>query len=374
MAVDMDTIVLSSNIIICSFFLIFIGISQRNQQFAKLVFSAYLIMVIFLCMNIFYNLNNVRFETVDHSFLVLIHSGILLLSIFATRHSQKLSTPTVFLIAMFLAVIFLTIYFISLSTPHFSEFILPIIGFFAALYSLQILTAFLMQNEHHADIFAEFRINWLTNANYVLFFAWTAIFLLKILDYFLTISAPEAIADYVPSLVIYIVTLSYFVENKQSVNNHIDMLKSPPEPALPHKLDFFFPQFIEKYVRSSLKEKEVEEIEKKVNYWVHQQKLYLDPNLNLDLLSAKTGTPKHKLSQYFSRVLKQSFNNFINTKRVEAFKQKVADHKNNQFTLLALAYDAGFNSKSSFNLIFKKIAGITPKQYSDSLGNQKRPK
>ena len=374
MAGAVDTIVLSSNIIICSFFLLYIGISLKDQLFEKLVFGVYFLMVIYLCIGILYHLNQLPFEIFDHSFMVVIHSGILLLSTFATRNSENLNKTTVFPIAVFLTIVFLSVYFDDKSTLRFSEFVLPVIGIFASLYGLQILTTSLIQHERSADIFAEFRINWLSSANYALFFAWTTLFILKILEYFLAMSVPEKITDYVSALVIYVVTLSYFIQNKSVLNNRIDMSKSPSEPALPHKLDFFFPQFIEKYVRSSLKREEIEEIEKQVSYWIIQQKLYLDPNLNLDLLSVKTGTPKHKLSQYFSRCLKQSFSDFINRKRVETFKQKVADNKNKQFTLLALAYDAGFNSKSSFNLIFKKIAGITPKQYSDSLEKQKRPK
>jgi len=53
----------------------------------------------------------------------------------------------------------------------------------------------------------------------------------------------------------------------------------------------------------------------------------------------------------------------VNDYRIEEVKIKLANFKNQSFTILALAFDSGFNSKSSFNNIFKKSTGVTPSQY-----------
>ena len=58
-----------------------------------------------------------------------------------------------------------------------------------------------------------------------------------------------------------------------------------------------------------------------------------------------------------------NFYDFVNDYRVEEIKQKLADPAQNQYTLNALAFDCGFNSKSTFNELFKKNTGKTPKEY-----------
>jgi AraC-like DNA-binding protein len=65
-----------------------------------------------------------------------------------------------------------------------------------------------------------------------------------------------------------------------------------------------------------------------------------------------------------------NFYDFVNRYRLEEFKKLASDPKNRQFTMLALAFDCGFNSKSSFNRYFKKATGQTPSQYFTALSKQ----
>ena len=58
-----------------------------------------------------------------------------------------------------------------------------------------------------------------------------------------------------------------------------------------------------------------------------------------------------------------NFYHFVNYYRVEKVKESIAENKNQNLTLLAIAYDSGFNSKTTFNTIFKKFTGQTPTQY-----------
>jgi AraC-like DNA-binding protein len=58
-----------------------------------------------------------------------------------------------------------------------------------------------------------------------------------------------------------------------------------------------------------------------------------------------------------------NFQDFINKYRVEEFIERLKNDQNNHFTLLGIATDVGFNSKSSFNAIFKKYKGLTPTQF-----------
>jgi AraC-like DNA-binding protein len=91
------------------------------------------------------------------------------------------------------------------------------------------------------------------------------------------------------------------------------------------------------------------------------------PYLNCDLkqidLALQVKIPSHILSFIINEKLKKNYFDFINEYRVNESKKKLIDPKNSQFTILSIAYDCGFNSKSSFNRIFKNHTGITPSEY-----------
>ena len=73
-------------------------------------------------------------------------------------------------------------------------------------------------------------------------------------------------------------------------------------------------------------------------------------------------SPNH-LSQVINQYEKKNFYDFINMYRVEEFKRRALKPENSNYSILAIAYDSGFNSKSSFNQVFKKIEGKTPSRY-----------
>ena len=94
-----------------------------------------------------------------------------------------------------------------------------------------------------------------------------------------------------------------------------------------------------------------------------QKKLFIDPELNLKQLAANVGLHPNKLSWLLNNHFGKNFNDFINQFRIKEFQQLAIDPANKNLTLLALAYDSGFNSKTVFNTFFKKETGVTPKQW-----------
>jgi AraC-like DNA-binding protein len=72
------------------------------------------------------------------------------------------------------------------------------------------------------------------------------------------------------------------------------------------------------------------------------------------------------ISQIINQKENKNFYDFVNTYRFEEFKRLISLQKNQQYTLLSLAYDCGFSSKSSFNRYFKKATGQTPSEYSST--------
>ena len=90
---------------------------------------------------------------------------------------------------------------------------------------------------------------------------------------------------------------------------------------------------------------------------------HLDPKLTLRDLAEQMNMPANQLSQLLNMGFQQNFAEFVNSYRLQTFKEKVANPKLHHLTLLALAYDSGFNSKTVFNTFFKKKMGMTPRTY-----------
>lgn len=99
---------------------------------------------------------------------------------------------------------------------------------------------------------------------------------------------------------------------------------------------------------------------KKVEVVVQTEKLYLNPELTLSDLSAKLNSNNSWVSYVINTGFQKNFNDFVNAFRVADFQEKVIDPKLSHYTLLALAYECGFNSKSTFNRAVKKATGELP--------------
>ncbi len=110
-----------------------------------------------------------------------------------------------------------------------------------------------------------------------------------------------------------------------------------------------------------------EEENKNINLQIHSlfsnSHPYLDNDLTLNKLAKQLGTTDKKLSYYLNNHLKTNFYDFINGHRVEAFIKKIDSDLIEHLSLLGIAYECGFKSKSSFNRIFKKHTGLSPSAY-----------
>ena len=96
---------------------------------------------------------------------------------------------------------------------------------------------------------------------------------------------------------------------------------------------------------------------------VEREELYMNSELTLNDLAKKMGISAHNLSEVINTGLNQNFFEFINRFRVETVKADLIDPEKSHLNILSLAYDAGFNSKTAFNTIFKKHTGLTPSNY-----------
>lgn len=118
-----------------------------------------------------------------------------------------------------------------------------------------------------------------------------------------------------------------------------------------------------KYSNTSLSDTESELKLQAIQAYMLHQKPYLNGELTIQELSGKVNIPVNSISQIINSKLNQNFFEFVNHYRVEEFKREVLNPKNQHLSLLGIALDCGFNSKASFNAVFKKFTGLTPSEF-----------
>lgn len=124
-------------------------------------------------------------------------------------------------------------------------------------------------------------------------------------------------------------------------------------------------------VTEGIKNQEDEQNDKKILLSVMEEKEpYLDPLLTLNKLSVISSIPTYRLTKVLKQSLDSSFYDFVNGYRVEKVKRMLAEGKADNYSILGIAEESGFNSKASFNRIFKKIAGQTPTSYLKAIKGQ----
>ncbi len=115
--------------------------------------------------------------------------------------------------------------------------------------------------------------------------------------------------------------------------------------------------------RAPLTEEEASEYLGKLNQCMAERDPFKNQELNLRSLADEIHLHPNKLSWLLNQSLGKNFNDYVNGYRLEAFKKMALDPVNKHLTLLGLAYDAGFKSKSTFNDYFRKQEGVTPKEW-----------
>ncbi len=121
-----------------------------------------------------------------------------------------------------------------------------------------------------------------------------------------------------------------------------------------------------KYEYSSLSKDDISRHKDSLIKYLEVEKPYIDPDLKLQNLADHLGIPSYQLSQIINTEMKLNFYELINSMRILEAKQRLLDPANQNITIIAIAFDVGFNSKSTFNTAFKKYVNMTPSQYKKS--------
>lgn len=117
---------------------------------------------------------------------------------------------------------------------------------------------------------------------------------------------------------------------------------------------------------SLLSKDEIENYLEQLDELMKGDDIYIDPSISLRHLAEKLELHPNKLSWLLNEQIGKNFNEYINAFRLITFKEKALNPKNSHLTLLGLAYDSGFNSKTVFNAFFKKMEQMTPRAWLKS--------
>ena len=108
--------------------------------------------------------------------------------------------------------------------------------------------------------------------------------------------------------------------------------------------------------------KRLKVISQKLQLAMEEDKVYKDQELSVHSLAEKLGIKPYLISRSLSEIENKRFNDYVNAYRVKEVQMLLQDETNSKYTLLSLAMEAGFNSKSSFNRAIKKQLGISPSE------------
>ncbi|RKD90868.1 helix-turn-helix domain-containing protein [Mangrovibacterium diazotrophicum] len=123
----------------------------------------------------------------------------------------------------------------------------------------------------------------------------------------------------------------------------------------------------DRYKKSGLKDQKAEEYLNLLIEYMNQHKAWKDHELTVAKLSDATGIPKYYISQVLNENLQKNFYTFVNEYRVECAKNMIVSPKYKDWSIVAISFECGFNSKAAFNNFFKKYTEMTPSEYKKSV-------
>lgn len=123
----------------------------------------------------------------------------------------------------------------------------------------------------------------------------------------------------------------------------------------------------EKYLKSGLSKEKLDAIDKRLRHLMVTEKPFLNSDISMKSLSDSLNESANHVSQAINDIHEKNFFDFVNSYRIEEMTKLIKVPSNSNLTLLALAYEAGFNSKTTFNSAFNKLKEQTPRAYFNEL-------
>jgi AraC-like DNA-binding protein len=371
--------------IVITFFLAFLLISKKDKSLADKILAAWLILIgIFLSL---YNLYSISL-IYQYPFLLGFEAPMpylqgIFLYLYSVFVTKQVKTKPIYYFFHFMPPLFIYVYLIhffilpneqkiyvyqnkGIGYETFSSFMFLVNSMSGVVY---IVLSWIVLKRHRVSILNEFsqieKINfrWLQYLIYGMCGIWFLV-IFSHSDFFIF-----------SGVVFFVLFLGYFgikqVGLFTNIQPHLDAIKlENANEYLENTLENAFEEddltdfeIPVKYQKSGLSKDVAHDIHEALIQVVDKEKIYKDAELTLSSLASLLDIHPNYLSQVINQVEEKNFYDYINLKRVEAFKKLVAQPDSQKYTLLALAYDCGFNSKTSFNRNFKKATGLSPSEY-----------
>lgn len=346
--------------------------SKKYRTSADLVLVSWLLLVALHSFLILINLNNKDSQLLQiiPINLALLYGPLLFVYV-TTLRSKKNDKNGILLLHLAPFFIFLALTFIFWGHTSFYK-ILALAGALSGL--LYCIITFFLLKEHKKQIVNLFSnlkgisLNWIVKLVNGVVIIWVVVFILVILKQVVQIELP--LNWFFIAVPLFISYIGYYGFKQQVIfqfdpneYNHYNQptIETPDinqAQALPVNSS---------YEKSNLQEKDMEQIFKSLENAMKIDQLFLQANLNLQDLSNSVKIPQHYITQTLNQYKRQNLYDYINAYRVEAFINKLKNGEADYFSLLGIAFDCGFNSKSTFNRVFKNITGKSPSEFRKSL-------
>lgn len=220
------------------------------------------------------------------------------------------------------------------------------------------LLAFRMLKKHEQLIIQYYsfkekiQLSWMKSLVTCISVIWIIVLIIKIVHLVFKLSMPisgELIISI--SVVIFVFVLGYFGIRQTMIFSDLSFALTNAE--IP----------VERYKKSGLKEVQAEDIKMKLIQLMETENRFLENELTLNALAREIGASPNNVSQVINEQFSKNFYDFVNDYRIEDFIRKAGDSKFKNYSVIALALECGFNSKSAFYSAFKKQTGMSPGEF-----------
>jgi AraC-like DNA-binding protein len=243
-------------------------------------------------------------------------------------------------------------------------------GLVYMFWTMTILKRYVGRIKNMFSTIDKIRLDWLRNMTLLVAVAWVAFFAENTLLLFGINLSNFNLSSFLIACCVYVMgylgLLKAEVFSAPGIAESIRRLPEvdcpvPPEGGRPDQTREI------KYERSGLKPGMAKSHLERLLKFMESEKPYVNCDLTLGQLADRLALSPHNLSEVINTQLAQNFYDFVNGYRVEQVKRDLSDPAKKDYKLLAIALDSGFNSKTTFNTIFKKHTRLTPSEYRENL-------
>ncbi len=204
-------------------------------------------------------------------------------------------------------------------------------------------------------------LQWLKILSITFYVAYNIVFITAMLEVFDLFSFIDPLTFSFAGLTFMAFAFNYYGLKQPAIFNHTSTASDPaPEPEAGRTAPEHPPSI---YERSGLSEADIADIRRKIEVYFQEQQPYLQNDLTLQDIAWGMDLPRHHLTQVFTMGIWKNFYQYVNEYRLEEVKRRLVDPEYTRYSMIAIAFDAGFNSKTSFNTLFKGSTGLTPSEY-----------